>query len=95
MKLIDEYEKAVIEFAEKSQKAFVTHYLLPANEAKKNVIKAKQALIDYIEGLEKAISDIAPWLSASLSDDNVKHPCEEYIQACEQIFKLDNKPEEG
>lgn len=39
-----------------------------------------------IRRLEKAISDIAPWLSASLSDGT---PCQEYIKACEQIFNLD------
>jgi len=32
----------------------------------------------------EAISNIAPWLSASLTDDS----CAEYRSACESIFKL-------
>jgi len=41
-----------------------------------------------IKKLEKAIHNIAPWLSASLSDGT---PCQEYITACNQIFELDSK----
>jgi len=38
---------------------------------------------------QAAITAIAPWLSASLSDDC----CQEYIEACEAIFKLDRANE--
>lgn len=39
----------------------------------------------YALDAAKAIAEIAPWLSASLSDDS----CENYQNACEEIFKLD------
>jgi len=43
---------------------------------------------EHIQALEKAIKNIAPWLSASLSDE--KHsPCKEYITACNAIFDAD------
>lgn len=34
----------------------------------------------------KAIADIAPWLSASLGSMT---PCQEYREACEQVFSVD------
>jgi hypothetical protein len=36
--------------------------------------------------LRKAIADIAPWLSASLESMT---PCQEYREACEQVFLAD------
>ena len=36
--------------------------------------------------LSKAIADIAPWLSASLESMT---PCQEYREACEQVFSVD------
>ena len=39
-----------------------------------------------IATLRKAIADIAPWLSASLESMT---PCQEYREACEQVFSVD------
>ena len=39
-----------------------------------------------IAALSKAIADIAPWLSASLGSMT---PCQEYREACEQVFSVD------
>ena len=39
-----------------------------------------------IATLSKAIADIAPWLSASLESMT---PCQEYRDACEQVFIVD------
>ena len=39
-----------------------------------------------IAALSKAIADIAPWLSASLESMT---PCQEYRDACEQVFLAD------
>ena len=44
---------------------------------------------ERIKELEDAIHVIAPWLSASLSDD----VCVEYETACNEIFRLDNTQE--
>ena len=44
---------------------------------------------DRIERMQKAINNIAPWLSASLSDPNIN--CgPDYTQACNDIFNLDS-----
>jgi hypothetical protein len=47
-----------------------------------------EAAADEIEKLRAAVSGIAPWLSASLSEDPYKN-CTEYVAACEAVFECD------
>ena len=42
------------------------------------------------EVMKKTIHDIAPWLSASLSDPGCA-PCKEYTDACNAIFEIDKR----
>ena len=43
-------------------------------------------VIRAYDNQSKAIADIAPWLSASLESMT---PCQEYRDACEQVFSVD------
>ena len=47
-------------------------------------------LLDRIEELEAGIEAIAPWLSASLTE-HVHDGKGDYLKACNEIFKLDQK----
>ena len=51
------------------------------------VIRAYDNQSIELAKLSKALADIAPWLSASLE---LMTPCQEYRDACEQIFRLDS-----
>jgi hypothetical protein len=48
-RLIDEYERALIDFAHESREAYTTHYYMKVNKAKEDMGQAKQNLINYIE----------------------------------------------
>lgn len=54
------------------------------NEQLRKSITELQNDLDYCK---YAIANIAPWLAASLKNDS----CEEYQQACNMIFELENK----
>jgi hypothetical protein len=49
-------------------------------------IDAAAGVIRAYANQSKAIADIAPWLSASLESMT---PCQEYRDACEQVFSVD------
>jgi len=52
-----------------------------------SLLMVTPAELERYKQMEKAIKDIAPWLSASMS--NGTYCCKEYILACEAIFELD------
>ena len=54
------------------------------SEQVKNLRLSKQTV-----ELKRAIAGVAPWLSASLSDE-ARKPCSEYEAACAEIFRLDD-----
>jgi hypothetical protein len=51
----------------------------------KDATRQIKELSDIIEKYKIAIHDISPWLSASLNNKC----CQEYIDHCDNIFKLD------
>lgn len=56
------------------------------NELTAKNLHEKADIAIELAKLSKALADIAPWLSASLESMT---PCQEYRDACEQIFRLD------
>lgn len=78
-----------IEYPKLERKLSITQLKLNAVQAElQNSESIRQSQIRYIQRLQKAITDIAPWLSASL--EGHEHDGENvYGKACEQIFMLD------
>jgi len=62
------------------------HFSFWMNELTERGLYDKADIAIELAKLSKAIADIAPWLSASLESMT---PCQEYRDACEQIFRLD------
>lgn len=60
-----------------------------------HVVRGQDRLINELQSevaeLREAISDIAPWISASLTDKS----CKEYYDACNRIFSLDQKAKQA
>lgn len=63
------------------------HFSFWMNELTERGLHDKADIAHQLAIMSKAISDIAPWLSASLNGEE----CDEYRRACELIFKIDQR----
>lgn len=62
------------------------HFSFWMNELTAKNLHDKANIAIELATLSKALADIAPWLSASLESMT---PCQQYRDACEQVFNAD------